>query len=157
VARYPKRPSRIDIRNQRAWLQSIATGEPATFEASVKRGRQPEADTNDAIAKWRRLKPGLVLERNKKRLATPPGMTQPIMLGWLAPGSPDWVGYRPLLITPEMVGRTVAQFVGLESKRPKGGTLSADQEAFLNALKDAGGCCGVVRSAEDADVIYSQR
>jgi hypothetical protein len=128
---------------------------PVIEQAAVKRGKQPEGETNKAIAKWRSLKPDLLLERNKRRLATPPGMAAPIMLGWMADGSPDWIGYHTTVVTPSMVGMRVAIFVGLEAKRPDGtGKLSKDQEQFLNNLSDAGGIAGVVTNAEDAEAAY---
>lgn len=141
----PARPSARAVRNQLVFLSgSVKMEEP------VKRGRQKEGLTNDAIAEWRHLHPELLLGRNKRRLATPPGMSAPIMLGWLIDGSPDWIGYRSVLITPSMVGKRFAQFVGIESKS-QDGVVSAEQEAFLSGLKDAGGCCGVARDAQDAE------
>lgn len=140
-----KRPSQKAVRNQLAWM-----GGATQLEPTRKTGRQQESLTNDAIAEWLKLQPALMLGRNKRRLATPPGMSAPIMLGWLVEGSADWIGYYTTTITPQMVGRRVAVFVGLESKRPSGGVVSAEQEAFLNSLKDAGGIAAVVRSAEDA-------
>lgn len=151
--RPPKAPSRRAVRNTLAIYQALHDNTtPVIEQPSVKRGPQPEGETNKAVAQWRKLKPDLLLERNKRRLATPPGMTAPIMLGWLADGSPDWIGYHTTVVTPSMVGQRVAIFVGLEAKRPDGtGKVSKEQEAFLNALKDAGGVSGVVCNAEDAE------
>ncbi len=142
----PKHPSARAVRNQLAFM-----GGAVKVEAPVKRGRQAEGLTNDAIADWRHLHPDLVLGRNKRRLATPPGMNAPIELGWLVDGSADWIGYRRVIVTAAMVGKPIAQFVGIESKRAGGGVVSAEQETFLNALKDAGGVAGVARNAEDAE------
>lgn len=143
---WPKRPSQKSVRNALAFLAGETEMEP-----SVKRGRQKESLVNDAIAEWLALHPELLLGRNKRRLATPPGMTKPIMLGWLVDGSSDWIGYRSVLITPGHVGTRIAQFIALEAKRPDGGVASKEQEAFLQALKDAGGVAGIVTSAEDAE------
>ena len=148
--RYPKRPSQLAVRNARAFY----AGE-TVMEQSVKRGRQKEGLTNDAIAQWLKLHPELVLGRNKRRLATPPGMKAPIMLGWLVDGSSDWIGYRTVIITPSMVGKRIAQFVAIEAKRADGGVVHPQQEQFLNALKDAGGCCGVAHDAEQAEEIVN--
>lgn len=145
--RYVQRPAQRDVRNLRAFY----AGETAMEVAPARRGPQPEAETNKAIAGWRNLKPRLVLERNKRRLAIPVGYDKPILLGWLMPGSPDWIGWESVTVTPDMVGRKVAVFVGLESKRAKGGVVSEEQEAFLLRLKDDGGISGVVRNAEDAE------
>lgn len=142
----PARPSGRSVRNQLAFL-----GGETVMEAPVKRGRQQEGLTNDAIAEWRHLHPDLVLERNKRRLAAPVGSQVPIMLGWGQDGASDWVGYRSLTITPAMVGKRIAQFVAIEAKRATGGVVSPAQETFLNAVKDAGGVAGVARNAEDAE------
>jgi hypothetical protein len=140
-----KRPSQRAVSNHLAFLN----GETEML-APQARGRQKEGLTNDAISEWRALHPELVLGRNKRRLATPPGMNKPILLGLLIDGSSDWIGYRTLTITPGMVGQRIAQFVAIESKSEYG-VLSGEQEVFLNALKDAGGIGGVARSAEDAE------
>lgn len=148
--RMPSRPSKRAIANH---LEFLAGG--TDMKAPVQRGPQAEGDTNKVIATWRHLHPRLYLERNKRRLATPVGYHQPIMLGWLADGSPDWLGWESVEITPSMVGKRVAVFVGIEAKRASGGTLQDNQERFLNTLKDAGGISGVARDAEDAERILS--
>jgi len=149
--RFPTRPSRRAVRNQLAGYAALANGVVPEFEAARKTGPQAEGETNKAIAKWRALKPSLVLERNKRRLAVPVGYDKPVMLGWMADGSSDWIGWESITITPSMIGRKVAVFVGLEAKRPEGGVVSKEQEEFLNRLKDDGGVAGVVRNAEDAE------
>lgn len=153
MSRYRVKPrlSQRDIRNHLRFL----AGE-TDMEQSVKRGRQKEGLTNDAIAEWRKLHPNLLLERNKRRLATPPGMSQPIMLGWMAEGSPDWVGYLSVTITPAMLNRRVAIFCGIEAKRADGGVVSGEQEAFINAASDAGAIAGVARNAEDAEAVLTR-
>jgi hypothetical protein len=149
--RYPNRPSQLAVANQIEWMSG-----GTNIRQTVKRGRQKEALVNDAIAAWAPLHPELVLGRNKRRLATPPGMKAPIMLGWLVDGSADWIGYRSIVVTPDMLGKRIAQFVAVEAKRPDGGVLSKEQEGFLNALKDAGGCCGVATCAQSAEAILSR-
>ena len=67
----------------------------------------------------------------------------------LAVGSADYVGWRTLLVTPDMVGETIAQFLAAECKDGLG-RLSKEQTAFLAAVSAAGGLAGVVRSAADA-------
>lgn len=73
----------------------------------------------------------------------------------MAVGSPDLVGWQSVTITPDMVGRTVALFVGVEAKRPGGGVVSEDQRRFLTALEQAGAIAGVVRSIADLDALLS--
>jgi hypothetical protein len=73
----------------------------------------------------------------------------------LANGAPDLIGWMPIVIGPEHVGKTVALFVGIEAKRPEGGTLSEDQRRFLAALERAGAVCGVARSAGDLETMIA--
>jgi hypothetical protein len=74
----------------------------------------------------------------------------------LHPGSPDLVGWMPVTITSEMVGTTVAVFVGIEAKREAGGVVSEPQARFLAALKADGALSGVARSAEDLAAILQR-
>lgn len=67
----------------------------------------------------------------------------------LCVGSSDVIGWTPIEITPEMVGRRVAVFTALEVKT---GRLKAtdEQQRFVDAVRDAGGIAGVVRSTDEA-------
>ncbi len=67
----------------------------------------------------------------------------------LSVGSPDAVGWRTVIITPEMVGKPVAVFLGIEVKTPTG-TSSLEQLAFARVLRAAGGLSGVARSVHEA-------
>lgn len=67
----------------------------------------------------------------------------------LAPGSSDLIGWHPVVITPDMVGRTVAVFCAVEAKTAKGRTRE-NQTAFLNAVSAAGGIGVLARSPEEA-------
>jgi len=149
--RFPTRVSKRQVRNQLAGYAALANGVVPEFEAARRTGPQAEGETNKAIAKWSALKPELFIARNKRRVAVPVGWDHAIELGWLVPGSADWLGWVSVEITPGMVGKRIAAFVGLEAKRPEGGVVSDDQEKFLNRLKDDGGVAGVVRNAEDAE------
>ena len=70
----------------------------------------------------------------------------------LAPGSADLIGWRSLVITPDMVGQRVAVFCSIEVKAPRG-RVRPDQAAWLAAVQSAGGIAGVARSPEDAAAI----
>ena len=66
----------------------------------------------------------------------------------LCPGSSDLIGYRTVVITPEMVGQRVAIFAAVEVKdraRP-----TTQQTAFINLVQQAGGLAGIARSVPDA-------
>lgn len=153
----PRAPSKKAVRNTVKCLNALYGAEsfdPLTLEPDRERkktGPQEEGKTNKVIAELLKFHPELIMGRNKRRLATPTGMTQPIMLGWLIDGSSDWIGYRKLRVTQDMVGTDIAQAVFWESKRLSGGRLQPNQEAFLNRAKDDGAVAAVVRDAEDAE------
>lgn len=65
------------------------------------------------------------------------------------PGGSDLIGWTPVTITPDMVGRTVAVFTAVEVKTPKGKPTEA-QINFLHQVKQSGGIAGIARSADDA-------
>lgn len=66
----------------------------------------------------------------------------------LAVGSADLIGWRTLTITPDMVGKPIAQFLSVECKAPKGKATEA-QDAWFFAVKKAGGIALLARSPED--------
>jgi hypothetical protein len=66
-------------------------------------------------------------------------------------GSHDWIGWRTVTITPDMVGRRVAIFASIDAKdldkpRPK-------QIIFRDNVLDAGGLAGFAHSVEEARAI----
>lgn len=67
----------------------------------------------------------------------------------LAPGSGDAVGWRTVMITPDMVGRSVAVFASIEFKAPRG-RVSPEQQAWDATVRGAGGLSGIARSIDDA-------
>lgn len=67
----------------------------------------------------------------------------------LARGSADLIGWRTVVITPEMVGQRIAVFTSLEIKTPTG-RLAPAQRHWLKAVDQAGGIAGVARSVSDA-------
>lgn len=66
----------------------------------------------------------------------------------LCKGSSDLIGLRQIVITPEMVGQTIAQFTALEVKQP-GKYPTPEQRHFLAFVAERGGLARVVRSAGD--------
>lgn len=67
----------------------------------------------------------------------------------LVPGSADFIGWKSVVIGPEMVGLRVARFLSLEIK----GTITAiqdNQDNWQSRVYRAGGIALIVRSAGDA-------
>jgi hypothetical protein len=65
-------------------------------------------------------------------------------------GSGDLIGWKSVVITPEMVGRRVAIFLSIENKAETGGKVSEDQEKWILIVRRFGGIAGVARSIDDA-------
>lgn len=67
----------------------------------------------------------------------------------LGVGSSDRVGWRPVVITPEMVGQTIAQFVALECKSARYTRVPEEQWNFLQQVHRAGGYAAVARLIDE--------
>lgn len=67
----------------------------------------------------------------------------------LCTGSSDYVGWKTIEITRDMIGQHVAVFVALEIKRP-GEKPTPEQLNFLNTVHRAGGIANVVHSVPEA-------
>ena len=67
----------------------------------------------------------------------------------LAHGSADLIGWRTVMITPDMVGQQLAVFTSIEVKTPTG-RVSPQQQAWLAVVQGAGGLAGIARSVPDA-------
>jgi VRR-NUC domain len=87
---------------------------------------------------------------------------RPIALGFgLVNGDPvvgaaDLIGWHTVRITPDMVGKDVAVFLSVETKRTKRGRTSEDQINWMNQVKRAGGIAGVANSVESARLIFDE-
>ena len=92
--------------------------------------------------------PELRLFRNQVGQLPDPRTGRMVQFG-LARGSADLIGWRTLVVTPEMVGQRIAVFTSLEIKTPTG-RLTPVQRNWLGAVQQAGGIAGVARSVGDA-------
>src|SRR5687768_7293599 len=94
--------------------------------------------------------PSVVLYRNQvgNAMYNINGRTWRVPYG-LCQGSSDLIGWKSLVITPDMVGTTLAQFVAIEVKGAKG-RVKPEQKLFLALVERSGGLAGVARSEEDA-------
>ena len=89
-----------------------------------------------------RLGPGDVVIRNAR----------PFHAGFQ--GMADLGGWRPVTITPEMVGSTIAQRLEAEVKTSTG-RATKEQRAWIDAVNKAGGRAGVVRDEDDMRALLS--
>ena len=67
----------------------------------------------------------------------------------LCVGSPDLVGYLPVVVTPAMVGTKIALFVGAEAKDTDG-CLSPEQGKFIAVAREDGAVCFAFHSVAEA-------
>jgi hypothetical protein len=95
-------------------------------------------------------KQGVTIFRNNTGVAVFPDGSR-VAYG-LCPGSSDLIGWKPVTITADMVGKRVAVFVAIEVKTPKG-RLSPQQRNFLDIVHASGGISGVAKTTEDAQDI----
>jgi hypothetical protein len=77
---------------------------------------------------------------------------RPVKYGVCNPGGSDLIGWTPVRITPDMVGRTVAVFTAVEVKTPTG-RPTPQQLNFIDQVIRAGGYAGIARSPADAVAI----
>jgi hypothetical protein len=155
--RLPSRPSKRDVHNRLQGLAALATGSTPVFEqprAKRASGKQRESYINDAVKEWRKVRPDVTIFRNNVgSYEYAPGKW--VRYG-LCNGSSDFIGYQSVTVTPGMLGKKVALFLALECKT-EDGVLRPDQEAFINAVRDAGGKAGVVRDVGDCEEITKER
>lgn len=64
------------------------------------------------------------------------------------PGMSDLIGWVPVEITPDMVGKTLAVYTAVETKTPRG-RATAEQKQFLDVVSQSGGRAGVARTDGD--------
>jgi hypothetical protein len=82
----------------------------------------------------------------------------PVQTGFGAHGIHDRIGCVPIVVTPEMVGRTIGLFVSVEAKspgrrnEPRAG-MSVHQQRNLDEIQRAGGASIVCDSLEDLEYL----
>jgi hypothetical protein len=97
--------------------------------------------------------PGIKTFRNNcGNVKTPDGRW--VKFGVGNPGGADLIGWRTVVVTPEMVGQRLAVFTSIEVKTPTG-RLRPEQQAWLGVVRGAGGVAGVARSVSDAEDLLS--
>jgi len=71
-----------------------------------------------------------------------------VKYGVCNPGGSDLIGWKSIVITPDMVGKKAALFVAVEVKAWDG-TSTEEQEDFQRAVRDAGGIALLAREGHD--------
>lgn len=112
-----------------------------------------ETDLQQRIRLALGTQPDLRIFRNQVGSLPDPRTGRLVQFG-LARGSADLIGWRTIVVTPEMVGQRLAVFTSIEVKTPTG-RLTPVQRAWLGAVHQAGGIAGVARSVGDALQIVS--
>jgi hypothetical protein len=69
-------------------------------------------------------------------------------------GSGDLIGWRTVVITPDMVGRHIAQFMSIEVKTPKG-VVRPEQLVWAENVRKAGGIAVIARSVDDVKFLLA--
>ncbi len=69
----------------------------------------------------------------------------------LCVGSSDLIGYRVVVVTPEMVGQKIAVFCAIEAKSATGRASDRQQE-FIRQVAFDGGIAQVVRSERELEI-----
>lgn len=72
-----------------------------------------------------------------------------ILHAGLCVGSSDYIGLETITITPEMIGKQIARFTGLEVKTPTG-RIRKEQVGFMNFVNARGGKAVICRSVDEA-------
>lgn len=78
-----------------------------------------------------------------------------VTFGVANPGGSDLIGWTPITITPDMVGKKIAVFTAIEVKTPTG-KIRPEQKNFIDRVRLDGGMAGVARSTDDAIQITNQ-
>ena len=105
-------------------------------EKAVVRKIKEWAHTRDDVRLWRNASGQIILDSGAR-----------ITYGVGPNGASDFIGYCSVVITPEMVGTVIAQFVAVEAKA-EDGVASDAQVAFIEKVRSEGAIALFATSAE---------
>jgi hypothetical protein len=105
---------------------------------------ETEGDVKDLVMQWYKQRSGFSYA--------------PVQNGLGVHGVHDRVGVIPIVVTPEMVGKTVGVFASVECKKPgrrneRDRGMSRHQVMFLEGVRVAGGLSKCVDGYEDLEVL----
>lgn len=96
---------------------------------------------------------GARLFRNNRGLFLTLDGLRKVRAGLETDGASDLIGFTPVEITADMVGKTIAVFTTIEVKRP-GGSKTKSQKDFVNFVNKQGGLAGFATCESEAvDII----
>jgi len=73
----------------------------------------------------------------------------------LTKGSSDFIGWKSITITPDMVGKTLAVFLAVEIKAARG-RATQEQLNFIDQVRKAGGIAGIARNPDEAVLLLEK-
>lgn len=102
---------------------------------------------SDILNRWRlKWAKWAVLFRNNTGMFLTLDGERKVQAG-LGKGTCDFIGWKTIIVTPDMVGRKIAVFTAVEGKTPDG-VLTDEQKHFIHMVRLAGGFAFVVRSED---------
>lgn len=105
----------------------------------------------DGVAAWRN-------NVGQAEFVSPQGLVQRVSYG-LCVGSSDIIAIVSVLVTPEMVGKTLGRFTAIELKAPGARTepkRAENQQMFRNLVNRLGGYAEVLSDANNLDVLLEK-
>lgn len=161
----PKRPNRREhleaVKSQLEGLAIMTGHAPHEYLTRIPEKRKPrvptgnmlERDVNSDIREWARYQPDMMLWRNNRGQVELPSGAR-ITYGVGPNGASDWIGYKSIIVTPDMVGQRIAVFLAVEAKAPRGEPTD-DQITFIDRINAAGGRAGIAHNAKQAEEIIA--
>lgn len=101
-------------------------------------------------------KSGVVLFKNVRGMFLTLDGKRKVRAGLQAAGASDLVGFDPVIITPDMVGKKIAVFTVIEVKTDTG-SASPEQDDFIAFVLENGGKAGIARNVAQALKIAENR
>ena len=112
-----------------------------------------EAELMERVLRRLRKDPGLRIRRNLTGTFRSMNGIHTVQVGF-GQGSADLIGWRSIVVTPELVGRRVAVFTALELKGRRT-PWQPGQKDFLRQAQEAGCIAGMARTLREAvDLVY---
>lgn len=97
---------------------------------------------------------GATMHRNNQGIAYYGAKRDQVVKYGLGVGTSDLIGWTPVVVTPDMVGKTVAVYTAVEVKSPSGGHEREEQRGYIKLVLESGGFAGFCRSVNEAlDII----